>query len=179
MERTANCAIASLLAPARADFSMVGYRFVTASRSASMSSVLMISTSRMGSTDPATWMMFGSSKHRTTCAMACDSRMCARNWFPSPSPLDAPFTSPAMSTKVAVAGTRTFWLKHSPIRSSRAAGMRTIPTFGSMVVNGKFDACALTEVMALKSVDFPTFGSPTMPHANPTGYRPSSSTLSR
>ena len=33
------------------------------------------------------------------------SRMFARNWLPSPSPCDAPFTSPAMSTNSTTAGT--------------------------------------------------------------------------
>ena len=37
--------------------------------------------------------------------------------------------------------------------------------FGSIVQNGKFAACALPLlVIALKMVDFPTFGRPTMPH---------------
>lgn len=37
------------------------------------------------------------------------------------------------------------------------------PTFGSMVQKGKFAASAPAFVMALNSVLFPTFGSPTMP----------------
>jgi len=40
--------------------------------------------------------------------------------------------------------------------------------FGSMVQNGKFAAWAFLDfVKALKRVDFPTFGSPTIPHLNP------------
>jgi hypothetical protein len=39
---------------------------------------------------------------------------------------------------------------------------------GSIVQNGKFAASATVEaVNALKSVDFPTFGNPTIPHLKP------------
>src|SRR5690606_2111686 len=56
--------------------------------------------------------------------------------------------------------------------SSRASGTDTSPTFGSMVQNGKFAACAAAvRVSALKRVDLPTFGSPTMPILKP--MRPS------
>ena len=37
-------------------------------------------------------------------AMASTSRMLARNWLPRPSPLDAPFTRPAISTNSMTAG---------------------------------------------------------------------------
>ena len=43
-------------------------------------------------------------KQRTTCTIASTSRMLARNWFPRPSPFDAPFTSPAISTNSMAAG---------------------------------------------------------------------------
>jgi hypothetical protein len=36
-----------------------------------------------------------------------------------------------------------------------------------MVQNGKLAACALAFVKALKIVDFPTLGNPTIPHFNP------------
>ncbi len=40
----------------------------------------------------------------------------------------------------------------------------TIPTFGSIVQNGKFAAAAEYDlVSALKSVDFPTFGNQIIP----------------
>jgi hypothetical protein len=46
-----------------------------------------------------------------------------------------------------------------------SSGTGTTPTFGSIVQNGKLAACALLEfVSALKSVDLPTFGKPTIPH---------------
>src|SRR5260221_205020 len=77
----------------------------TASRSASASSVLMVSMSETGSTLPATWITLGSSKQRTTWAMASVSRILARNLLPSPSPFEAPATSPAMSTNSTTAGT--------------------------------------------------------------------------
>jgi hypothetical protein len=41
------------------------------------------------------------------------------------------------------------------------------PTFGSMVQNGKLAACAFAFDKQLKSVDFPTFGKPTIPHCKP------------
>ena len=44
----------------------------------------------------------------------------------------------------------------------------TIPIFGSIVQKGKFAASAFFEaVKALNKVDFPTLGSPTIPHLNP------------
>ena len=47
--------------------------------------------------------------------------------------------------------------------SSLSSGTETIPTFGSIVQNGKFSMATSFFVKALKSVDFPTFGNPTMP----------------
>ena len=46
--------------------------------------------SAIGSTLPATWMTFSSSKQRTTLTMASVSRMWRENWLPRPSPLLAP-----------------------------------------------------------------------------------------
>jgi energy-coupling factor transporter ATP-binding protein EcfA2 len=51
----------------------------------------------------------------------------------------------------------------SASRCSRASGTATTPTFGSIVQNGKFAASAPAWDTALKSVDLPTLGSPTMP----------------
>ena len=62
----------------------------------------MTSISSRGEIEPDTWVTFWSSKQRTTWAMAWVSRICDRNWLPSPSPFDAPSTKPAMSTKVIV-----------------------------------------------------------------------------
>jgi hypothetical protein len=47
------------------------------------------------------------------------------------------------------------------------SGMGTIPVFGSMVQNGKFSASIPALVNALKSVDFPTLGKPTIPQLKP------------
>mmetsp|Transcript_31420 Transcript_31420/g.72888 ORF Transcript_31420/g.72888 Transcript_31420/m.72888 type:complete len:219 (-) Transcript_31420:10-666(-) len=68
------------------------------SMSAKINSKLIVSMSRTGSTSPSTCVMLSSSKHRTTCTIASHSRMSFRNLLPSPSPFEAPFTSPAMST---------------------------------------------------------------------------------
>jgi hypothetical protein len=46
-----------------------------------------------------------------------------------------------------------------------SSGTITTPIFGSIVQKGKLAACALLElVSALKSVDLPTLGNPTIPH---------------
>jgi hypothetical protein len=42
-----------------------------------------------------------------------------------------------------------------------------MPTFGSIVQKGKFSAGISDSVKALKRVDLPTFGRPTIPHLNP------------
>lgn len=127
--------------------------FSICAMSARTSSSSMISTSRMGSTVPSTWMMLSSSKHRTTCTMASVWRMLARNLFPSPAPSDAPFTMPAMSTnsicevscksivmclmenwrKLTMAGTTLTDLLMTPSLSSLESGTCTKPTFGSAV----------------------------------------------
>ena len=73
-----------------------------------ISSRLIVSISRAGSMEPSTWIILVSSKQRTTCTIASTSRILARNWFPSPSPLLAPFTSPAISTNSIVAGVTFF-----------------------------------------------------------------------
>jgi hypothetical protein len=51
--------------------------------------------------------------------------------------------------------------------SKRKSGTGTTPVFGSIVQNGKLAASIPALVKALKSVDFPTFGKPTMPHLKP------------
>src|SRR5690348_1067561 len=124
----------------------------------------MVSMSAMGSILPATCTMSGCSKQRTTCAMASTSRMCARNLLPSPSPCDAPATSPAMSTNSTEAGMIFCGCTMSASCARRGSGTGTTPTFGSIVQNGKFAAAMPALVRALKSVDLPTLGRPTMPH---------------
>ena len=54
--------------------------------------------------------------------------------------------------------------------SSLGSGTGTIPVFGSMVQNGKLAASIPALVKALKSVDLPTFGKPTIPQLKPTAY---------
>jgi hypothetical protein len=89
--------------------------------------------------------------------------MFERNLLPSPSPADAPFTSPAISTKETAAGI-VFSDSDKELKwFSRSSGTATTPTDGSIVQNGKFSAGTDFAVKALKSVDLPTFGRPTMP----------------
>ena len=143
-------------------------RFSRDSISASISSVSIVSASETGSTRPSTWVTSPSSKQRSTWAIASTSRMVARNWLPRPSPFDAPLTKPAMSTKVMRVGIIVLELAIAASLSRRASGTPTSPTLGSMVQNGKFAACAAAVfVKALKSVDLPTFGKPTMPILKP------------
>ena len=85
---------------------------------------------------PTTWTTFGSSKQRTTCAIASVSRMLARNWLPRPSPFDAPATSPAMSTNSTTAGITFSGFAIAASASSRGSGTSTMPVFGSIVQNG-------------------------------------------
>ena len=98
--------------------------------------MLMVSMSSAGSIRPSTWITSGSVNTRTTWQMASLSRMAARNLLPSPSPSEAPFTMPAMSTKVTMAGTISLDSNSSASRSSRASGTATTPTLGSMVAKG-------------------------------------------
>ena len=80
--------------------------------------------------------MSSSSKQRSTCSTASTSRIAPRNLLPSPSPFDAPRTSPAMSLISSWVGTV---LADLPIRasvSSRGSGTGTRPILGSIVQNG-------------------------------------------
>ena len=63
----------------------------------------------------------------------------------------------------------TVWLLAISARlARRGSGTATSPTLGSIVQKGKFAACAAAvRVSALKSVDFPTFGNPTIPVLKP------------
>ena len=88
----------------RASFSTRGMAFSTVARSARISSVVMVSMSLAGSTLPSTCVTSTSSNTRVTWQIASASRMLARNALPMPSPCEAPFTMPAMSTKLTVAG---------------------------------------------------------------------------
>ena len=110
------------------------------SKSASASSVLIVSISASGSILLATWITLGSSKQRTTWAIASVSRMLAKNWLPRPSPFEAPATSPAISTNSIVAGMLRSGLTKAAISPCRGSGMGTTPVLGSIVQNGKFSA---------------------------------------
>ena len=91
-----------------------------------------------------------------------------RNEFPRPSPSEAPLTKPAISTKSKTAGIIFSEFTILFNSSSLLSGRGTMPTFGSIVQNGKFSACALLEFFkALNKVDLPTFGNPTIPHLKP------------
>lgn len=126
----------AFLSPVLPALAIRAARLETTSRSLRISSVSMVSMSRTGSTLPSTCTMSVPSKQRTTCTMASHSRMLPKNLLPSPSPLDAPFTKPAMSTNSTMAGVFLLVSQISASLSSRASGTGTTPVFGSMVQNG-------------------------------------------
>ena len=69
-----------------------------------------------------------------------------------------------MSTNSTVVGTMLVVLEMSASTCRRSSGTETMPVLGSMVQKGKLAACAWPFLtIALKRVDLPTFGSPTMP----------------
>jgi hypothetical protein len=120
----------------RASFSTRGSAFSRVWRSARISSVVTVSMSLPGFTDPSTWVTSASSNTRVTWQIASASRMLARNALPIPSPWEAPFTMPAMSTKLTVAGMIFSEPYTSASLFSRGSGTPTTPTFGSIVANG-------------------------------------------
>ena len=65
--------------------------------------------------------------------------------LPKPSPLDAPLTSPAISTNEIVVLIVFLDLDILVRLFNRLSGTGTMPTFGSIVQNGKLAACALLE----------------------------------
>ena len=62
--------------------------------------------------------------------------MLARNLLPKPSPLEAPATSPAISTKVTVAGVIFSAWYILAMTFKRSSGTGTMPVFGSIVAKG-------------------------------------------
>jgi hypothetical protein len=74
-----------------------------------------------------------------------------------------------MSTISTVVGTMRSGFTKFESAVSRSSGTVITPTLGSMVQNGKLAACALALLKQLKSVDFPTFGKPTIPHFRAIG----------
>src|SRR3990172_5105625 len=98
--------------------------------------------------------------------MASVWRMFPRNWLPSPSPLLAPLTNPAISTISMVVGTIFSGFTRAAILDNLSSGTVITPRFGSTVQNGKLAACAFAFDRQLKRVDFPTLGKPTIPHCS-------------
>src|SRR5690554_3116921 len=96
--------------------------------------------------------------------MASVSLMFAKNLFPNPSPLLAPFTRPAMSTISIVVGSTRSGLTNSASLFNRSSGTVMVPMLGSIVQKGKFAEAAFALERQLKRVDLPTFGKPTIPH---------------
>ena len=72
--------------------------------------------------------------------MASVSLILARNLFPRPSPLLAPFTNPAISTISTVVGKILLGFTSSASLVNLSSGTVITPTLGSMVQKGKFAA---------------------------------------
>ena len=132
---TSNSATAAL-SLVRATFSTRAYRLLMESRSAKTNSKLIVSISSRGATLLATWVMLSSSKARTTCTIASTCRMFSKNLFPSPSPLLAPLTIPAISVNSKVVWIILAAGISSSMRANRSSGTSTIPTLGSIVAKG-------------------------------------------
>ena len=96
----------------------------------------MVSISLMGSILPFTCVIFWSSKHLTIWAKASTSLILPKNWFPKPSPLEAPSTKPAISTKVILVGIVLSDKLISDRFFNLSSGTSTSPTLGSIVQNG-------------------------------------------
>lgn len=134
------------------------------SKSAKISSVLIISTSLIGSTAHSTCVTLLSLKYLSTCTMASTSLMWERNLFPNPSPLLAHFTRPAISTNSILEYIFFLDCDISASVSTLGSFTSTIPIFGFIVQKGKFSAGAAYDLVnALKRVDFPIFGIQTIP----------------
>ncbi|CAB4828485.1 unannotated protein [freshwater metagenome] len=120
----------------RASFSSRGSAFSIVCKSASASSVLIVSISLLGSMRPSTCTTSPSVKTRITWQIASVSRIFARNLFPRPAPSDAPFTIPAISTKDRAAGSSFSEEKMVASFARRSSGTPTTPTLGSIVAKG-------------------------------------------
>ena len=68
--------------------------------------------------------------------MASVSRMFVRNLFPNPSPAEAPFTRPAISTNSTAAGMVFIDLEKVDSLAILSSGTATTPTEGSIVQKG-------------------------------------------
>ena len=71
---------------------------------------------------------------------------------------------PAISTISIVVGTTFSGFTRISSLFNLLSGTVIVPTLGSIVQKGKFADCAFAFERQLKSVDFPTFGKPTIPH---------------
>ena len=86
--------------------------------------------------------------------MASVSLIFAKNLFPNPSPLLAPFTNPAISTISTVAGINFSGLTISWRVINLLSGTLIILWLGSIVQKGKFALWALVFDKQLNKVDF-------------------------
>ena len=76
------------------------------------------------------------------------------------------YATTGMSTNSIVVGTIFSDFEICASLARRSSGTSTTPTLGSMVQNGKLAQSTAFFVIAENSVDFPTFGNPTIPICN-------------
>ena len=94
------------------------------------------SKSSIGFTLPWTCVISDESKQRNTWAITETVRIWDKNWFPKPSPKEAPLTKPAISTNSIRAGKILEEPDKEDKTSNLPSGIDTIPTFGSIVQKG-------------------------------------------
>ncbi len=140
--------------------------------SASTSSSSKVARASTGSVSPGASSL---SKARSTRHSASTSRIPARKRLPSPSPVEAPGTRPAMSTTSIPAWTTFLLALIAANASSRASGRGAMETDDSVVVKGWGATAALAPVRALNKDVFPALGRPTRPRRSigPDATRPS------
>ena len=105
-----------------------------------------------------------SSKQRNTCIIALVALILPKNWFPKPSPLEAPLTKPAISTISIVFGCTLLGLTNSESLVNLSSGTVITPILGSIVQKGKLAACAFAFDKQLNKVDLPTLGTVSYTH---------------
>ena len=120
----------------KAFLSTLERRLLTVSKSAKANSKFTISISLIGSIVFSTWTILLFSKHLTTWTIASTSLILPKNWFPNPSPFDAPFTNPAISVNSKVVFMVFLGLNKVDSLSTLSSGTSTILIFGLIVANG-------------------------------------------
>ena len=141
-------------------------RFSTVSRSLRQSSVSIVAMSRDRVDRSVDVDDVRSSKQRTTCTIASTSRMLARNWLPRPSPLRRAAHQAGDVDEVDRGGDLLSGWTSATSASSRSSGTGRRRRSARSCRTDSSPPRRLARDSALKSVDLPTLGRPTMPQDN-------------